>query len=172
MEPSDTRDPSECFRRARDPETSPSELTRLSTSEYAFVREAVARHAATPLMALEAMVPDALKGEEDFRIATALLRKPDLPARLCETLAGFATAALPKLLPREVHSREFLEALAAHPQSGSGVLANLLDPDAAPRHVREWIARKSPRRDVLEVLARDPSKIVSGVAGRRLKGSP
>jgi hypothetical protein len=170
MEPSDTRDPSECFRRARDPETSPSELARLSTSEYAFVREAVARHAATPLPALEGMVPAALSGEEDFRIAAALLGKPDLPARLCETLAGLVPAAMSKIQPRELHPREFLEALAAHPQSGSGALAKLLDPDAAPRHVREWIARKTPRSDVLEVLARDPSKIVSGVARRRWKG--
>jgi hypothetical protein len=172
MKPSETRDPSECFRRARDPETSPAELTRLSTSEYAFVREAVARHAATPLAALEAMVPAAPNGEEDFRIAAALLKKPDLPARLCEALAGFATAALPKILPREPHSREFLEALAGHPRSSCGVLASLLDPALAPRHVREWVARKSARADVLGVLARDPSKIVSGVAGRRLKGAP
>ena len=172
METSDTRDPSECFRRARDPETAPAELTRLSTSEYAFVREAVARHAATPLEALEALVQTALNGEEDFRIAAALIRKPDFPARLCEALGGLATAALPKILPREGHSREFLEALAGHPQSGCGVLAGLLDPALAPRHVREWIARKSPRGDVLDVLARDPSKIVSGVAGRRLKGAP
>jgi len=172
MEPSDTRDPSECFRRARDPETSPPELARLSTLEYGFVREAVARHAATPLAALEAMVPKSLSGEEDFRIAAALLGKPDLPVRLCEALAGFAAAALPKIQPREAYAREFLEALAAHPQSGIGVLAKLLDPAAAPRHVREWIARKSVRNDVLEALARDPSKIVSGVARRRSKGSP
>ena len=172
MEPSDTRDPSECFRRARDPETSPSELARLSASEYVFVREAVARHAATPLPALEAMVPKSLSGEEDFRIAAALLGRAGLPARLCETLAGLAPAALPKIQPRELHPRQFLEALAAHPESGSGVLAKLLDPDAAPRHVREWIARKSVRSDVLDVLSRDPSKIIGGVARRRLKGAP
>ena len=118
------------------------------------------------------MVPIALNGEEDFQIAAALLKKPNLPARLCETLAGLVPAAMPKIQPRESQARGFLEALAAHPQSGSGVLSKLLDPDAAPRHVREWIARKSPRSDVLEVLARDPSKIVSGVARRRLKGSP
>jgi hypothetical protein len=172
MEPSDTRDPSECFRRARDPETSASELARLSTSEYVFVREAVARHAATPLPALEAMAPKALSGEEDFLIAAALLRRVDLPAGLCGALAGLAPAALPKIQPRELRPRRFLEALAAHPNSGSGVLAKLLDPDAAPRHVREWIARKSVRSDVLEVLSRDPSKIVSGVARRRLRGAP
>jgi len=172
MEPSDTRDPSECFRRARDPETSPSELARLSTSEHVFVREEVARHAATPLSALEALVPTALKGEEDFRIAAALLRRPELPARLCEALAGLVPAVMPKIQPRESQSRAFLEALAAHPQSGRAALAKLLDPDSAPRHVREWIARKSSRSDVLDVLARDPSKIVSGVARRRLEGSP
>ena len=88
MEPSDTRDPSECFRRARDPETSPSELARLSRSEHVFVREEVARHPAAPLSALEAMVPKSLSGEEDFRIAAALLGRAGLPARLCETLAG------------------------------------------------------------------------------------
>ena len=170
MESTDTRDPSECFRRARDPETTASELARLSTSEYGFVREEVARHAATPLAALEAMVPKSLSGEEDFRIAAALLSRADLPARLCEALAGLAPAALPRIQPREVHPRAFLEALAAHPQSDLGVLATLLDPDAAPRHVREWIARKSVRGDVLDLLARDPSKIISGVARRRLKG--
>jgi hypothetical protein len=118
------------------------------------------------------MVPDSLKGEEDFRIAAALLRKPDLPARHCEALAGLATAALSKILPREVFPREFLEALAAHPQSSCGALASLLDPALAPRHVREWIARVCVRSDVLEALARDPSRIVSGVARRRLKGPP
>jgi hypothetical protein len=118
------------------------------------------------------MIPAALNGEEDFRIAAALLGKPDLPGRLCETLAALVPAALPKIQPRESHPRAFLEALAAHPQSGSEALGKLLDPDAAPRHVREWIARKSPRGDVLDVLARDPSKIVSGVARRRRKGSP
>jgi hypothetical protein len=167
-----TSDPGECSRRARDPVTPPAELARLSKSDYIFVREAVASHSKAPLTVLEALLPFALNGVEDFRMAAALLKNPNLSAQLCDRLAKLAPTVIPKLLPRHFFPRNFLESLAANPNATRDALGPLLDPAITPRHVREWIARGSLRKDVLEVLAQDPSKAVSARAKRRLNQSP
>jgi len=160
-----SRDPGECVRRARDPATGPEELARLSTSEYIFVRQEVAAHPNTPAASLSAMVPAALGTPDDFRIAWALLTNPGLPASDCGRISRLVPAVLSSILPREYYARSFMEALGANAHASCEVLGVLLTPET-PRHIREWIARKSRRADVLERLARDPSKIVRNVAVR------
>lgn len=165
----DSWDPRACLDLAKRADAPPDELSRMSRSPHVFVLEAVAMHPKTPAVALSNMVPADLLKDDGFRVAGALLLNENLPIAALQRIADSTAKAISEIVPRVWYARQFLCAFAANPNANVEILRALLDPKIAPRHIREWIARNSRRRDVLETLAHDPSGTVSKLAARRLK---
>ncbi len=145
---------------ASDPTTSVDELSSLASSEYIFVREAVAANANSTSVILEALVPRSFVKEDDFRIAAGLLSNPSLPSTACISLVGSISTAISKLEPRNYHAMIAIERLFAHPSAPIASLAELLRNKAFPQHLRGRIACENSRMDVLNLLKDDLSENV------------
>jgi hypothetical protein len=154
---------------ARDPSTPPEELAVLSTSEYVFVKAAVAINPSTPACILNALVPRGLDKVEDFEIAAHLLQNPHLPPRACVSLINRISERLASISPRDYYQTMAIEHLCMNQAVPLAPLRELLENDSFPKHLRGRVARKETRTDVLLILQNDKSESVRNRATRALE---
>jgi hypothetical protein len=152
--------PKETVDAAKNLSTLPDELAILSSSEFVFVREAVASNPHTPAHILDALVPCHLKEEHDFRIACSLLRNPHLPPQACVALISRISEILKFIQPRDYYQTMMIEQLCVNEDIPLESLSDLLNDDSFPKHLRGRIARKETRKEVLLILQQDKSESV------------
>lgn len=145
---------------AQNPSTNPTELAALATSEYSFVREAVAANPNTPSPILAALIPETLKTEDDFMIAAGLLRNRRLTVQLCEVLIEKMALAAEGISPRTFYGTLAFERLFEHPAAPLPSLRALLSDASCPKHLRARIAMSQTKREILECLLSDGSERV------------
>ena len=73
---------------AGSPDTPTEELERLISSEYAFVRLAVAQNLKTPPGALDRILPAVLETYTDQQIAESIAKRADSPPALFQRLSA------------------------------------------------------------------------------------
>lgn len=155
---------------ARNPSTPPDDLAVLSSSEYIFVKAAVAINPSTPAHVLDALVPHHLDKTEDFEIAAHLLQNPHLTAQACVSLITRISERLASISPRDFYQTMMIEHLCVNQAVPLAPLRELLENDSFPKHLRGRVARKETRTDVLLILQNDKSESVRNKAKRALEG--
>jgi hypothetical protein len=145
---------------ARDPSTSAEELETLSSSEYVFVREAVASNSHTPTHTLNALVPIHLESEDDFRVASALLKNPHLPPEACVAIISRTSEVIGAIGPRDFYPTRMIELIYTNEVIPLLPLCELVVNGSFPKHLRGRIARKETRKEVLLILTNDKNESV------------
>jgi hypothetical protein len=162
--------PREALAAARDPDASIASLRELATSEWPFVRAAVAKHPTADAELLRSLTPRAIAHERDAGIAQALAEHPRTPAEALGALAGLALPYLGE--PRENRWAFALGvALSRHPSTPWTSVRPLLESSRAVTQFRKVVARESHRADVLALLAADRSETVRRAASRTGQGA-
>lgn len=153
---------------AKSPDTPLSELEYLATSEYDFVRIAVAENPGVSSEILAALVPEEVKSWNEQALASNLAAHPKTPADALESLAG-------KLVPVLDHGRGNDNGfragvnLCCNPTTPLGSIQKILDPDKVATHFRKVVARETRREDVLNLLMSDRSEAVRKRARKSLE---
>jgi len=155
---------------ARVPDAAPEQLRALATSEYSFVRAAVARHPATGPDVLAALVPPRLTGAVEADVASALAKNPRSPASALSVIAALVLPQLgePRAAPWAIGLGI---ALCCHPATPADAVRALLTSPRAAREFRKVAARESRRADALALLSVDRSEKVRRAAERSARES-
>lgn len=158
--------PKEALDVARDPTTGPEELRRLAGSVYGFVQVAVAHHPAVEPAVLLALVPPQIVTAHEQELAAAIAAHPSAPSEALSQIA----ARLPPVLNRGRNTywgNRAGIAVCRHRATPIAALEALLSDPQVTSHVRRRIATATTRPDVLALLLRDRSSVVSRRAARR-----
>lgn len=148
--------------------TPPDELAALASSDYSFVRLAVASNPATPAEALSRLLPSAPLPSPDQDIAAALARRQDVPPDLLSSLARL----LPSYLDcgRANHDAFGVAvSLCCNPVTRREDVRRLLEPERSKPQFRNVVARECRDVGILELLSLDPSSTVRARAKARLQ---
>ncbi|HTH37898.1 MAG TPA: hypothetical protein VL572_08025 [Pyrinomonadaceae bacterium] len=152
---------------AKSSQTPLDELARLATSEYDFVRLAVARNPRTTSAILRLLLPADLHGWNNQEIASEIARNGKTPRATLEKLAE-------KLIPYLDNGRgnEMAVEAAVRLCNNAGaplrIIEMILSPDI-PTGIRSRIATRTIRVDILRELTSDPSEAVCRKALNNLK---
>ena len=151
--------PKAALEAAQAPDATTELLRDLAASEYPFVRAAVARHPATEIAVLEALLPTRIESERDVEIGAALASNPRTPAAVLAVLGDFARARLGE--PREAPwAFDLGVRVCLHPGTPAETLRTLFEAPRAPTQFRKVVARDSGRSEIRELAARDRSETV------------
>ena len=125
---------------ARSPETTPETLTDLATSEYVFVRLAVAENPATPPDALRMLMPTVAEDWNDYEMMRLLALNANAPSDVAEQVAE----VLPSILHRCDAQNGFAAGLAIFKRADVEfqVLQRLLDDPRVTTTFRKVVARE------------------------------
>lgn len=154
---------------ARSFDTAPSDLRELAKSTLIFIREAVAENPRTEPDVLDSLVPLSLETEEDFTVTAALVRNPSCSPERFVIIGERVRAAMHEIPPRNYTKNLLIDALFTCQHVPFKILAEIIHPTVAPKHIRSKTAGICHREDVLHVLLGDPSEKVKRRAERTLQ---
>lgn len=161
-------DPAKAVAAARSTDATIDELQVLARSPYKFVREYVANNPNVTSGILFGIVPPEVESDTNYGIARAIVRSPRASADILRTLSELIDIARCDGSRRENYRFEELAiAVAVHPNCPPELTLSILA--RAGRRVREKVAEKSAKDDVLEALLSDPSGRVRSLASARLQ---
>jgi hypothetical protein len=144
---------------AESADTPVDELTRLASSDYLFVRLAVAKNPRTPPSSLACVLPAVFESYGEQEIAESVAKRPDTPPSVLERLAGGLRAHLHA--GRENRGAfGAAVALCTNEATPFEALRGLLSPEVSKPQFRKVVARETRRRDVLALLLLDVSTTV------------
>jgi hypothetical protein len=150
---------------AQSPDASQDLLRELASSEYPFVRAAVASHPKTEVSVLESLLPLVLDSWRDVQIADALAGNARTPARVLAALADRVEPHLGE--PRKAPWALSLGVkLCAHPHTPMASVRLLFESPRAPTQFRKVVARDSHRPEIRALAANDRSEIVRRALAR------
>lgn len=147
--------------------TSPAELRRLANSPYPFVTYAVARNPNTEPDVLTSLLPPCIESDHDVYVAMALIENPTTLSTLVSILVE-RLFPIQTVQPRDGLKMRLLLLLCTEPKLPLNLVAQLIDPQIAPKHLRRQIAHDTRRREILDILMRDPSELVRKQARKTL----
>lgn len=149
---------------ARSRQAAPDELRALASSEYDFVREAVATNPSTPPDVLAQLLPKTVNTWNDSLLLLALVRNQSTPTEVLEAVPGLV---LSRLQVRDDHkSFEVGVALARRPDTPDEVLVTLISDERATTEFRKVVARETTHQGLRARLLTDPSERVRRAAER------
>lgn len=144
---------------AKSLETSTEELRFLATTEYGFVRIAVAGNPNAEPDTLFNLVPEVIESWDDQTIALNIIQNPKTNL---DTLCLLANKLIPLLDNGRGHQLAFKAGvhLCCNQTVPLEVLKALLDPEIISAQFRKVVARETRRKDVLDILISDRSEKV------------
>jgi hypothetical protein len=163
--PKGPRGPKDYLELAMSEAATEEQLRWLAGSEYSFVVLAVAQHPATPVDALDRLVPADAKSSNDQSLLLALAEHP------ASSLAVLTSTA--KQVPRLLHERDSQDGFAAgialfrRSDVPEELLIELLDHPDVTTEFRKVAARETQLERVLDRLRHDPSERVRRAAERK-----
>jgi hypothetical protein len=143
------------------------ELVRLASSEYPFVRLAIAENPNTPSFALSQVLPEPSKGIGRADITKAVAIRKDASPILLEQIAETVRANRWQSR-RVIGPISVVAALCCNKATPIEAIQLLIMPETIKPRLRKIVARKTRRKDVLNLLLADPSPVVVSRAEKTL----